>query len=243
MAIYTVRNQDYFRVSYDLEDWYRYSIKEGNLDKDYRRILEEVNTYAWYFYYCKNKKGLLTTIPEGKKRLLYSFINKLDFSEITFSSFLSGIISVEGRHPLYILWGKDEEEKNFYTGEFYSFYKEWKIGIRLKENMDLYDMDSQLLVYELFLDRCGLGGVHFCETNGEYIGTFEIEAVKKALRKIRKVRDQFFIDNEEEYLDENDQKCIEMLKPYFCPEKKKNKSQKGLAGLKNKLMDLLRAKA
>lgn len=156
-AIYTVRNQDYFRVSYDLEDWYRYSIKEGNLDKDYRRILEEVNTYAWYFYYCKNKKGLLTTIPEGKKRLLYSFINKLDFSEITFSSFLSGIISVEGRHPLYILWGKDEEEKNFYTGEFYSFYKEWKIGIRLKENMDLYDMDSQLLVYELFLDRCGLG--------------------------------------------------------------------------------------
>ena len=242
-AIYTVRNQDYFRVSYDLEDWYRYSIKEGNLDKDYRRILEEVNTYAWYFYYCKNKKGLLTTIPEGKKRLLYSFINKLDFSEITFSSFLSGIISVEGRHPLYILWGKDEEEKNFYTGEFYSFYKEWKIGIRLKENMDLYDMDSQLLVYELFLDRCGLGGVHFCETNGEYIGTFEIEAVKKALRKIRKVRDQFFIVNEEEYLDENDQKCIEMLKPYFCPEKKKNKSQKGLAGLKNKLMDLLRAKA
>lgn len=88
-----------------------------------------------------------------------------------------------------------------------------------------------------------VGGVHFCETNGEYIGTFEIEAVKKALRKIRKVRDQFFIDNEEEYLDENDQKCIEMLKPYFCPEKKKNKSQKGLAGLKNKLMDLLRAKA
>lgn len=237
--IYAVRNQN-FPVSYDLEDWYTYWIKEGNLDKDYRRMLEEVDTYAQYFYYCRNKKGLLTTIPEGKKRLLNSFINKLGSTEILFSSFLSGIISAEGKHPLYILWGEDKEEKDFYTREFYSFYKDWKIGIRLKENMDLFDIDTQLLIYEWFLVRCGLEGVYFYGTNGEYIGIFKIKAVKNALREIRKISDGHLIDNEEECLGEYNQEYIEMLKPYFCPEEKKCKSQEGHAGLKNKFMDFLK---